>query len=354
VFALIAAWALGAMLLRAFPEALRAVGPSVLALALCAAALIAHARAAARLRGLFALGLVACVLLFERPRALFSLPILIALWYAAFVLSRVRVRPLAREIAPLGVLRLLTLSVAVALAFSLLRAESVAVQEHAQARDPVRDVLAEGLVRELPARALVFAEGELAHGLELLEREQASRPDRLLVPLSALSDPQHTAALVRRAPELTGVLRAQVLQGELDPPELQTLATQRPVFLFASPGALGRGALSEVLLPAKLYAQVSSSTAISADLTAASQANAAYRKRLEASYPVDRALLEPATRRLLREHHLLRGVLLASLERGHALTEALMHARAFAPTSEEQSELRAELLALGLSPDLLR
>lgn len=94
------------------------------------------------------------------------------------------------------------------------------------------DALDEVRLRSLPPRAVV-----LAHAPGTIFRyfgtraEERIRPDVTLVPLPLLTYPEMVATLVEREPELTQLLRGYLLHGQLRQPDLQTLASRRPLLL---------------------------------------------------------------------------------------------------------------------------
>ena len=117
------------------------------------------------------------------------------------------------------------------------------------------DVFDDALRRALPARAIV-----LAHNPDTIfrfwggEAEERNRPDVTLVPLPLLSYPKLVDELVSKDPELRNLLRDYLLDGELNPSELQTLAAVRPLFvemdLQITPDRF------EMLVPELLYHRV--------------------------------------------------------------------------------------------------
>lgn len=130
------------------------------------------------------------------------------------------------------------------------------------------DTFDDGLRRALPERAVV-----LAHNPNTIfrfwggEAEERNRPDVTLVPLPIVSYPKMIETLLRKDPELRSLLRSYVLSGTLDPAELQSLATERPVFvemdLRVSPD------LYDMMVPEQLFHRV-----LTADMAEADEATA--------------------------------------------------------------------------------
>ncbi len=84
----------------------------------------------------------------------------------------------------------------------------------------------------LPARALLLLrDGNAAHMLSALEAEDATRPDLRVLPLWLFDHEKQAWELASRDPELRALLRTYLLEGELSPAELETLAARRPVLL---------------------------------------------------------------------------------------------------------------------------
>jgi hypothetical protein len=137
------------------------------------------------------------------------------------------------------------------------------------------DVLDDGLRRRLPERAVV-----LVHNPQTIfrmwggEAEEMNRPDVTMVPLPLLSYPKMVERLVAHDPELKAVLRSYVLDGTLSASELQTLSTERPVFVEMDVRI--ERELMDLLVPELLYHRV-----LSADLTDNDEASAAQRHALE-------------------------------------------------------------------------
>lgn len=117
------------------------------------------------------------------------------------------------------------------------------------------DVFDDGLRRALPPRAIV-----LAHNPSTIfrfwggEAEELNRPDVTLIPMPFLSYPKLVEQLVEKDPETKPLLRDAMLEGTLNPPELQSLAALRPVFVEMDKRV--PTALFESLAPEQLYHRV--------------------------------------------------------------------------------------------------
>lgn len=94
------------------------------------------------------------------------------------------------------------------------------------------DVFDDWLRRALPPRSVI-----LVHNPDTIfrfwggEAEEQIRPDVTMVPLPLITYPRLAARYVERHPELKGLLRDYMLDGRINPTELQNLATLRPVFV---------------------------------------------------------------------------------------------------------------------------
>ncbi len=117
------------------------------------------------------------------------------------------------------------------------------------------DVFDDGLRRALPPRAVV-----LAHNPSTIfrfwgaEAEERNRPDITLIPVPFLSYPKLVEQLVDKDPEIKPLLRDAMLEGTLNPSELQSLAALRPVFVEMDSRV--PTALFESLEPEQLYHRV--------------------------------------------------------------------------------------------------
>ena len=94
------------------------------------------------------------------------------------------------------------------------------------------DVFDDWLRRALPPRSVV-----LVHNPDTIfrywggEAEEQIRPDVTMVPLPLITYPKLASRYVERHPELKGLLRDYMLDGRINPTELQSLAALRPVFV---------------------------------------------------------------------------------------------------------------------------
>jgi len=142
------------------------------------------------------------------------------------------------------------------------------------------DVFDDGLRRRLPQNAVI-----LAHNPSTIfrfwggEAEELNRPDLTLVPLPLSSYPKLVEHLVEASPELKPVLRSYLLDGVLHPSDLQSLATDRPVFVEMDvrvpPDRY------ETLVPQHLYHRVLTSDLTAIDEAESRQAHAVLMRELE-------------------------------------------------------------------------
>lgn len=113
--------------------------------------------------------------------------------------------------------------------------------------DPIR--------RDVAPRAVV-----LAHSPQTIfrywggEATERLRPDVTVVPIPFLPYPGMIDSLVERDPDLAELLRGYLLSGELRQPELQSLATRRPLLVEMDVRVSPR--LYETLVPRGLYHEV--------------------------------------------------------------------------------------------------
>ncbi len=126
------------------------------------------------------------------------------------------------------------------------------------------DVFDEELRRNLPPRAVVFAFGpQTAFRYWGGEAEEALRPDVSFVPVPFLAYPGMAEALVARDESLREAVTGLRLHGELRVPVVQSLASQRPVFVEPDPHVPPE--LEETTVPAGLYLRVLADGATDAD-----------------------------------------------------------------------------------------
>ncbi len=133
------------------------------------------------------------------------------------------------------------------------------------------DVFDDGLRRALPARAVV-----LAHNPSTIfrfwggEAEELNRPDVTMIPLPLLGYPKLVDRLVSEEPELKSLLGNYILDGQLNAPDLQSLAALRPVLVEMDIRVDAE--LFDMLVPDHLYHRV-----LTADITEADEGEAMQR-----------------------------------------------------------------------------
>ena len=130
------------------------------------------------------------------------------------------------------------------------------------------DVFDDGLRRSLPPRSVV-----LVHNPQTIfrfwggEAEELNRPDVTMIPLPLLTYPKLVDRFVKNEPELKPLLRSYVLDGTLSAPELQSLATLRPVYVEMDVRVTQE--MMDLLVPEQLYHRV-----LAADMTETDEAQA--------------------------------------------------------------------------------
>jgi hypothetical protein len=159
---------------------------------------------------------------------------------------------------------------AVALAVALLGAVQI-VSTRARAdlgRFHATDDVDEQRVRTLPSRAVVllYSPQTLFRFYELAATERI-RPDVTVIPMPLLAYPGMIDAIVRRSPDVAGVLRSELLDGEPAASELQSLASRRPVLVELDVRV--PIALHETLLPDRMLYAVEPAGTTDADIRAA-------------------------------------------------------------------------------------
>lgn len=149
------------------------------------------------------------------------------------------------------------------------------------------DAFDDTLRRGLPPRAVVLSfYPQTMFRYVGGEAEEALRPDVTFVSIPFLAYPRMIESIVARDPELAPVLRSYALEGTLARPDLQTLASRRPVLVELDPSI--PPALYDTLTPGAQYFEVFADGATEGD------ERAGRRLRDEAWAVIDR-LVTPVT-----------------------------------------------------------
>lgn len=126
------------------------------------------------------------------------------------------------------------------------------------------DELDEFQRRRLPPRAIVLAhQPETIFAFWGAQAQDHARPDVTLVPMPFLDHPGMVQSLLDRDPELIELLRGYMLLGQLQQPDLQSLALVRPLLIELDPRV--PPTLYETLVPMGLYYQVVAAGTTDAD-----------------------------------------------------------------------------------------
>jgi hypothetical protein len=197
----------------------------------------------------------------------------------------------------------------------------VAAQHAGDLRSDAGEALREALTQRAAPHTVLFVDEVLT--ASSARSVQAARPDIELFDVSVLFDVKNAEALAMRRPELTPLIRASLLGGALNGPELQAFAVQRPVRLALPLPLLAP--VREVLVPAGLFSEVASSTVTDGDLNLARTSNDSYMQTLLGELALGE--LDSATRGFVREQCVLTAALLSPLARGAYLAEYLDRAR---------------------------
>lgn len=230
----------------------------------------------------------------------------------------------------------------VALAVAMLGAvQLVSSRAHASlAAFHATDDVDELRIRDLPPHAVVLAYSPqtVFRFFELAATEHV-RPDVTLIPMPFLGYPGTIDALVRRSPEVAGVLRSELLDGEPAVSELQSLASQRPVLIELDVRV--PIALHETLLPDTILYSVEPAGTTDVDIRSASTA------RAHALDALRNALADDTRDRPTREQllwiHYNDALYAASMGERDAARLSLSRAMAISPSSRELSMLREAL-----------
>jgi hypothetical protein len=233
---------------------------------------------------------------------------------------------------------------AIGLAFALAALGlAQARQGHARtslAQFTATDDVDDALRRTLPQSAVLVAHAPSTvfrfWGAEASER---LRPDVTLIPMPFLTYPGMVDSLVRRDPEVAPLLRGVLLEGDLRQPDLQSLASARPVMVELDVRV--PRALYETMVPRGGFHEVLADGATEADERAGRTARDATLTTL-----LDRlglATEESGTRNVLLWLFYNDALYYASFGDRDAARDSVRRARLFAP---EAPELRAMELVL--------
>ncbi len=196
------------------------------------------------------------------------------------------------------------IATAVAIAVGLLGlAQMYATAESASLADfRATDAFDEERVRRLPENAVV-----VAHDPQTVFRHwsvaatERSRPDVTIVPMPFLGYPGVVDALVARDPDVTELLRGYLLEGELRQPDLQSLATRRPLLIEMDVRVPPE--LYETIGPAGLYYEVLDAGATDTDVEQAVGPHTEVVDRLYASLGDEATRLRETQNQLLWLHY---------------------------------------------------
>ena len=193
------------------------------------------------------------------------------------------------------------------------------------------DVFDDGLRRELPPRSIVLAYNP--HTVFRFwggETEERNRPDVTVIPMPFLSYPKLVEQLVSKDPEIKPLLRDAMLEGGLNPSELQSLASLRPVFVEMD--ARVPTALFESLAPEQLYHRVIGPDGDTGD-------GKAYEELWEDVYSRLGEPVDPQTQGQLLWRHYADALHFAATGETAAAQNATARALAIDPQSEALQEL---------------
>ncbi len=233
-----------------------------------------------------------------------------------------------------GLLQLATVALA---ALGLLSLRE-ALLEDRPAQPAVSDHWTDGVLRQLPARAVLIASDAGARRLQHLWELEGGRPDVVTVPLATLSDPARADRFARAQPALKGLLRTHLIDGRLSPFELQSLAATRPVLVEPAPHAAPEAQeLDESLLPEGAYHRVQTSSVTGTDVRAATAHQRAHYQALHDRIAL--STLPHDARTLMRDHHLADALYFLRADERRGATEALERALAV-----DQDNARAQRL----------
>jgi hypothetical protein len=217
-----------------------------------------------------------------------------------------------------------------------------AAQTAGELRSDANEALREAIVYRAAPRSVLVMSDALAASAARAIRD--ARPDIDVIGVSALFDVKGAEALATKRPELTALIRAALLRGELDAPELQAFAAQRPVRLALDLDMLA--SVREVLIPAGLFSEVATSSVTTGDLALARTSSEAHISELLGELALGET--DPATRALVRDQCVLNAALVSPLSRGAFLAEYLDRARLLTQSAADKQGLAAALATMGI------
>lgn len=194
--------------------------------------------------------------------------------------------------------------------------------------------------RDLPTRAVVVAYGpQTVFRHFSAQAIEVSRPDVTLVPMPFLGYPGMVEALVEREPGLGAMLRGYLVEGELRQPDVQSLASERPLLVEMDP----RTPLSlvETIAPSGLYYVVEPGGTAEADVARGARVRDAILARLYDEVGVFPAVRE--TRDQLVWLHYMDAIFFARAGARESARRAVERGLALAPEARELLGLRAAL-----------
>jgi hypothetical protein len=217
-----------------------------------------------------------------------------------------------------------------------------AAQTAGELRSDANEALREALVYRAAPRTVLLMSDALAastgHALVV------ARPDIDVIEVTALFDARGAEALAKKRPELTALIRASLLRGALEAPELQAFAAQRPVRLALELSMLT--SVRDVLVPAGLFSEVATSSVTTGDLALARTSSEAHISELLGELALGE--IDPATRALVRDQCVLNAALVSPLSRGAFLAEYLDRARLLTQSAADKQGLAAALATMGI------
>lgn len=237
---------------------------------------------------------------------------------------------------PSPMLAMVALAVAMLGAMQLVSTRPRASLATFHATDDVDDLR----IRDLPPHAvvLVYAPQTVFRFFELAATEHA-RPDVTVVPMPFLAYPGTIDALVVHAPDVAGVVRSELLDGEPSTSELQSLASRRPVLVELD--ARVPLALHETLLPDAVFHSVEPAGTTDVDVRAASRRRAETLEALQGALGSD--LRDAETVRQLLWIHYNDALYAASVGELDAARLSTARGLALAPSARELVRLQAAL-----------